>query len=137
MLLSSRNLRQDRPSHKLSDKYLGPFKVVSNIGPVAVKLELPDTMSRIHPVFHVSNLKPYHGTPPERPPPIVVGDELEYEVEKVIAERGTRARKEYRVRWTGYGPEEDTWVKEKDLGNAQEILTEWRNSGQVSLEGGQ
>ncbi|GKE46559.1 hypothetical protein Tco_1477817, partial [Tanacetum coccineum] len=38
-------------------RYIGPFKVLANIGTVAYRLELPDQLSPIHSTFHVSNLK--------------------------------------------------------------------------------
>ncbi|GJU25238.1 putative reverse transcriptase domain-containing protein [Tanacetum coccineum] len=42
---------------KLSPRYIGPFKILSRVGPVAYKLELLRELQGIHNTFHVSNLK--------------------------------------------------------------------------------
>ena len=42
---------------KLSLRYVGPYQVLEQCGPVAYRLQLPDILSAVHNVFHVSQLK--------------------------------------------------------------------------------
>nr|GEU94118.1 putative reverse transcriptase domain-containing protein [Tanacetum cinerariifolium] len=42
---------------KLSPCYIGPFKIVARVGPVAYTLQLPKELKGIHSTFYVSNLK--------------------------------------------------------------------------------
>ncbi|KAD2805532.1 hypothetical protein E3N88_38909 [Mikania micrantha] len=42
---------------KLAPRYVGPFEITQRIGPVAYRLRLPDELSGVHDMFHVSNLK--------------------------------------------------------------------------------
>ncbi|GJS21252.1 hypothetical protein Tco_0449884 [Tanacetum coccineum] len=44
---------------KLNLRYIGPFKILKRVGPVAYTLELPEELSSVHNTFHVSNLKKY------------------------------------------------------------------------------
>jgi hypothetical protein len=42
---------------KLAPWYIGPFPILEQCGPVAYRLQLPETLSAVHNVFHVSQLK--------------------------------------------------------------------------------
>ncbi|KAF3622940.1 putative zinc finger protein VAR3, chloroplastic-like [Capsicum annuum] len=48
---------------KLSPRYVGPFRILSRVGKVAYKLELPTDLSFVHSVFYVSLLKKCIGDP--------------------------------------------------------------------------
>ena len=75
-----RSLAQ-KANEKLAPRYFGPYKVIQRIGPVAYKLELPDSTT-IHPVFHVSQLKRALGKEViSQPLPPILDSELEWLVE--------------------------------------------------------
>ncbi|KAD4586599.1 hypothetical protein E3N88_24200 [Mikania micrantha] len=42
---------------KLNPRYIGPFEITKRISPVTYELQLPQELSSVHNVFHVSNLK--------------------------------------------------------------------------------
>ena len=97
VLLNSSNIylqsQMARPSRKLQPKYIGPYKIIEIVSPVAYKLELPSTL-KVHPVFHVSLLRNYKapsnitGLPlPSIPEPLVINDHIEYQVEFVLDKR--------------------------------------------------
>ena len=48
---------------KLSPRYVGPFEIRERIGSSAYRLRLPAELSRLHDVFHVSNLRKYLDDP--------------------------------------------------------------------------
>jgi hypothetical protein len=52
-----RGTRRFQEHRKLAPRYIGPYKVLKRVRAVAYRLELPEEMSDIHPVFHVSQLR--------------------------------------------------------------------------------
>jgi hypothetical protein len=132
--LSRKNIATNRPSAKLDAKRLGPFKILEVIGEAksAYKLELPPRM-RIHPVFHVSLLTKYYaneipGRTQPPPPPIVIAETEEYEVEQILDSRVHYNRLQYFVDWKGYSPEERTWEPAAHLTHAPELVAEYHRA---------
>ncbi|GJP67070.1 hypothetical protein CLOP_g23941 [Closterium sp. NIES-67] len=109
-----------KPGHKnKADALSRP----AHVTPVTFRLRLPATW-KIHNAFHVQLLKPYRdpntifvGCQPPLPPPVLVHNEPEYEVESVLAHRRRQnGTMELLIRWKGYDPSEDNWVPASDLG---------------------
>jgi hypothetical protein len=82
---------------KLAPRYIGPFKILERHGEVAYQLKLPENLSSVHDVFHVSQLKKCLRVPEKQIPleEIVVKEDLTYKEYPVkileIAERVTRS----------------------------------------------
>ena len=130
-LLSTRNIHLKNPgSRKLLPKWIGPFKVIEQVNPVAFKLEMPETLKRLHPVFHASLLKPYQADGLVQPPPPIITDDgdVVFEVDQLIDSRtrmqGRRRITEYLVSWQGYPPEHDTWEPASNI-NDPELIAEY------------
>jgi hypothetical protein len=89
---------------------------------------------KIHPVFHNSLLKPYHETKEHGPnykkpaPEIINNEEGHYEIEAILTARPTRNRKstQYLIKWKGYPTSENSWLPEKELTNAKELLDKFK-----------
>jgi hypothetical protein len=139
VLLSTKHLRLKVPTaRKLLPRFIGPFRVSRRVGEVAYKLDLPSHM-RIHDVFHVSLLRPYEADKPLKPPaPIVLSDgSVEYRVDHVLLHRikrsGRTPRKEYLIKWEGYGPEHNSWEPERNLPDSL-IRQYWDELGQRAAQ---
>jgi len=120
VLLSTANLKLPSTlSNKFKQRFVGHFKIVAEISPVVTfELELPGTL-RVHPVFHVSLLRPYNAPGPEqsnaeRPAPIFEHD-VQWKVDTLLDKRIVRGTTQYLVRWEGFGPEDDSWVPARDV----------------------
>ena len=91
---------------------------------VSYKLDLPKSL-RIHPIVHVSSLEPYCEDNFNRitpaPPPIIINDEVEYEVEEILDKRKHYGKIQYLIKWKGYPLSEASWEPKENL-NCDEIL---------------
>ncbi len=103
------------PVKKLSPRYTGPFTILRQINEVTFQLQLPEQY-RVHPVFHVSLLKPFSPSAPDPnepavpPPPEVLAEPTIYRVRNIMDSRRRGGHLEYFIDWEGYGPEERSWV---------------------------
>ena len=70
---------------KLNPRYIGPFEIAERIGQVAYRLDLPEELSRVHSVFHISMLRKYISDPSHvlETPEIELRDDLSYEEQPV------------------------------------------------------
>jgi hypothetical protein len=135
--LSTENLRRAMVgAPKLLPRFEGPYRVIQVVSPTAYKLELPASR-RIHPVFHIHLLQPYHdgaAVLPERvpthprPPPELQADpeaEPEWDVESILRKKGHGASTRFLVKWKGYPIEEATWEPRDHLDKSQELVQEF------------
>ena len=89
-------------------------------------------------MFHINLLTPYretitHGPNYQHPPPDLVNNEEEYEVEKILDSRlfSRRKRLQYLVKWAGYPDAENMWVNKDDV-FAEDKVREFKNSNPKS-----
>lgn len=109
-----------RSNHKLAPKYFGPFPVIDKVGQVAYKLHLPAS-SRIHPVFHVSQLKKHVGTAPVSSTLPEMDDTGQLSaipvaiLDRKLAKRGANAAVYVLVHWSNAAVSEATWESYEDM----------------------
>ncbi|WVZ80451.1 hypothetical protein U9M48_027924 [Paspalum notatum var. saurae] len=118
-----RSIRRFNMKGKLAPRYIGPFKILEKKGEVAYRLELPPSLSGVHDVFHVSQLKKCLRVPEEQAPleGLDVQEDLTYTEHPVkildTSERNTRNKKikMCRVQWSHHTEAEATWEREDEL----------------------
>ena len=129
VLLSTKDLVfKERPSKKLTERYVGPYVIEEVVLSNAVKLHLPSSM-RIHPVVNVSRIVRYKeqvkGQKVEEGKLVEIEGVEEWEMEKILNKRKIRGVVKYLVWWKGFTVEEDTWERKENLKNAEELIKEF------------
>ncbi|QRV99682.1 Retrotransposable element Tf2 protein [Ceratobasidium sp. AG-Ba] len=128
--LLSLHITSQRANKKLDHKRYGPFTVAERISSHAYRLELPDSM-KIHDVFPATLLSPvvkdtdFNRTFVPPPPVITTEGEEHYEVDKFLDWRIKDKKWQYRVRWKGYGPLDDTWEFAQDRKHLEEQIRDF------------
>ena len=131
-------LRHKKLHKGLVRRYEGPYRVIKRIGKVAYKLELPKKL-KVHPVFHVSMLKPFHQDQedPSRGEsyraPVGISTAYDREMESIIADRvvrrkGYRPQHEYLVHWHGTQRSEASWEPAQHLWQYQTHINKFHSA---------
>ncbi|XP_056157661.1 cholecystokinin receptor-like [Lampris incognitus] len=122
-------LRSFARSKQAADRHRIPaphYQILKIINPTTVRLELPKSL-RIHPTFHVSQLKPVRHSelcPPAEPPPPpgLIDDHPAFTVRRLL---DVRRGLQYLIDWEGFGPEERSWVPRSSILDA-DMVREFR-----------
>jgi hypothetical protein len=118
-----RGMRRFKVKGKLSPRFIRPFRVFRRVGEMGYQLELPNHLSDVHNVFHVSQLKKCLCVPEEQllMQELSVQGDLTY-IEYPIKILDTLTRvirnkviKMCKVQRSHRGEDEATWEREEKL----------------------
>lgn len=121
--------------NKLAKRFYGPFKVLEHIGSVAYRLQLPP-IARIHPVFHCSVLKRFHGSPLEQDTSVPLPTSF-LQDQPVISPLAILDQKridptgpwQVLVQWHGLSPDDTSWE------DWDQLHRDYHLEGKVNLQG--
>lgn len=133
--LEGKNITTTHPSAKLRPKRFGPFTIEEVLGPVTYRLKLPAQWT-IHPVFHANLLTPYHetnehGPNSTNPPPDVINEEEEWEVDKIQDTEwrkleGSRSQAlHFLVHYAGYDNSENQWRPSTEFHDDDQVVLDF------------
>jgi len=137
--LDIRNYTSEWPSKKLDHPRYRPFTITKKHGCSSYELTLPKTW-KIFPVFNKALLTPF--TEPSypgqqdnstRPPPEIIDDDEEYEIEEIIDSRKWQGKLYYLVHWLGYPQDEDSWIPKEDTSHCQNLMTEFHKNHPLAV----
>jgi hypothetical protein len=101
---------------KLSPRYIGPYPIIDKYRPTSYQVELPAKLSKVHNVFHVSQLKKCLKSPTD----VVVEDTIPLEPDltykaypiKILDQQDQVTRNKtirfYKIQWNEHSEDEAT-----------------------------
>lgn len=141
VMLNMKNLQRLEPTKKLGDKFAGPFKVIKAVGAVSYKLDFKgENQLPIHPVFHASLLKLYHrkdypGQPiRDKPPPVLIDQEPEYELDKILNTWKHYRSIKYLVSWKGYDETYNSLIPLENLAHSACLVRQFHKRHPKTLQ---
>jgi len=125
VMLSTKDLKYQmvgRRTEKLTKRFVGPYRIKKIASSNTIELELPSIV-KIHPVVNVSRIRKYigqvEGQKKEQPLPVIIEEEKEWKVERILNKQQVRGKDKFLVRWKGFIAESDTWEGRENLKNAK------------------
>jgi hypothetical protein len=108
---------------KLAPRYIGPFEVLAKRGELAYRLQLPEKLSKVHDVFHVSQLKKCFKDPGRAVDHelIDIQEDLSYKehpvriLDEAVRKTRNKSIKFLKVQWSHHSDKEATWEQEDQL----------------------
>jgi hypothetical protein len=138
VLLSTVNFNNLGGNKKLKPSFIGPFTIKDMHGKNAVEVILSEELSRKHPVFPVSLVKPYtprDNTEPKPCPPVPIMEPSKDEklhVSKILKDKKERIQGKdtrlYLVRYKNQSADKDEWLPESNIPDGAIHLRNYRAS---------
>ena len=103
VILNTKDLKYqivERRTEKLTERFVGPYKIKKIVLTNTVELELPSTV-RIYPVVNISKICRYigqvEGQKKEQPAPVIIEEEEEWEIKRILNKQQIRGKDKYLV----------------------------------------
>ena len=134
------NFTSEQPLRKLDYPRYGPIVILEKCGTLSYWLQLLKTW-KIFSIFNEALLTPF--TSPsfpsqelthEWPPPEIINDNKQYEIEEIINSQKWHRKLYYLVKWLRYPHDENTWIPVTETKNCQELIHNFHKSHPNALK---